>query len=1002
MTKIETLPPFWLKVRKEYIFDNFDLMTDYLRRYPYDSDSPASDYMETLSCLGDIVTDMDEELSSTPFYTRPEFSECRLAEGLRIMAVYLLAADKTGRHPRKALLSMASALARTGSDAIDDVWPQMWSLVTSAITRREIKQYGFSWDDVASADTFNLSVFIHHFAKTEFEEAPRTLFTIENYGTAALDSAGTLSLSALNLQKMQQEDTGTLFGIADTMKVVVLARDAKKKPQTFDDLAREGRYLLAALDNFKPSPKVTLRDYTRDDLIPVRITRKTGIKFVAETVDPRYNRVEGKIFMKWDTPGRPGIMTVREVLVPGDIVMVYLSDDKEGDFAFEMEPALENLYCELVEECADRTEYAIHLYSAPKEHLWVSRSGIRVRVHQSKIDELGAEELEAYNTAVALKTPIKLHYYTNPADTTKENFKVYAQPEIDVSYHEEEDTFSQGEADLSFAEEFRQASVEAASSVPSGAQMAVEEMDKEDMCHMRDLIVYAGNRRETSPFDRLRHLVSAALLARMADDDTARQYVAVRTAQLAALVDFCHNRELPAPEIPESLAYIPEIREDNELIARLSAYRDPLRETAPRTDTDIARHIEMLVKASNSLRGIIGENELNNIKHAIARTLNLQEEYEPLVSDRTFYGIEDISLEFKKSIVFPPANRRRYDRDIPDPDTQRWAILKAVCGFLNSKAGGQILLGVNDNGYADGIRTDIDELARLKRIKTASIDHYLLFVQYQIDHAFKEFGAPTLPYEITALNVSYQAETNSEGKTILRIKVNPYPYGVVGFSDSQPRPSDYAEAYVRLFGRTVPVTETMRGEIEQYKLSNSASSTSRDIILISKAIESRSIIELQEYTSPEGVSDHRIEPYNIWKKRGLVYGWDITAGAPGLFNVANAERVVITDRHYTNKQCSADAELDAFGRLLDRTDRETVELRLTHYGRRMLEDTIPSAAPKPVRGGGKMPWRFECQVSDPSGVGRFCLSLHDHVKVATGKRVTEYLASCAASLAAAK
>lgn len=1000
MIKTEILPPFWLKVRKEYVFDNFDLMTNYLKQYPYDSINPSSDYAETLACLGEIVNELSDELAATPFYLKPRFSDCDVDLALRIMAVYILAVDKTGRYPRRAMLSLASALTRTGIDTIDDVWPEMWRISTAVITQLEVKQYGFTWEDIATKGTFIPAVFLRRFAKTEFEESEYTLFVNERRGTVTLDSNGVLSLSPLNLQKMQQEDTGVLFGISDKLKAVTLARDAKKKPQNFDDVLREGRFLLAQIDNFKPSPKACLRDYTRDDIIPVRITHKNGIKFVAETIDPRYNRIEGKISMRWDPAGRPSVMTVRNILNPGDIVMVYLSDDAESDFAFEMEPALEDLYCDMAENCADRTDYAVHLYSAPKEHLWVSRAGIRLRIHQSKIDELTPEELEFYNTAIALKTPIKIHYYVNPADTGKDNFKVYAQPEFNADYKEAVPTFSQAEADLAFAEEFKHESADMATDLSVSEQTANQPLVMSELPQLRDLLIYVGNRRDTSPFERLKHHAFAALLARIANDVDTTQYIVARVAQLSALVDFCHNKEMPAFNIPERFADLDEIREDNELIALLREYRDPLRELAKHSDTytDIARHIDMLVKASNSLRGIIGENELNNIKHSIARTLNLQEEYEPLVSDRTYYGIEDTTMEFKRSIVFPPANRRRYDRDLPDPDTQRWAILKAVCGFLNSKGGGQLLLGVNDNGYAEGIDADIEGLSRLKRIKMPNIDHYLLFVQYQIDHAFKEFGAPTLPYEITALNVSYQAETNAEGKTILRVKVNPYPYGVVGFADNQPRPADYFESYVRLFGRTVPVTDNMRSEIEQYKLSNSASSASRNIILISNAIENRSIIELLEYTSPSGVSDHRIEPYVIWKKRGLVYGWDITNSAPGLFTVANAERVVITDRHYTNKQCSADAELDAFGLLLDKTDRESVELRLTHYGRRMLEEAIPSATVKAVRGGGKMPWRFECMITDPAGIGRFCLSFHDHVKVASGSRVEDYLRVCASML----
>ena len=140
--------------------------------------------------------------------------------------------------------------------------------------------------------------------------------------------------------------------------------------------------------------------------------------------------------------------------------------------------------------------------------------------------------------------------------------------------------------------------------------------------------------------------------------------------------------------------------------------------------------------ASNSLIGIINETELNNIKKSIAQKLGVDDEYVAINADRTFYGEESSTLELKKSIVFPPVNRRRFKEVEAEPDVQKWAILKTVCGFLNSELGGDLLLGVNDNGYAEGLDADISELMREGLIKVASNDAYSRYVQSVVEDAF--------------------------------------------------------------------------------------------------------------------------------------------------------------------------------------------------------------------------------------------------------------------------
>lgn len=991
-------PPFWLRVRKEYIYDNFDEMADYLRRFPYDPMVPSSDYDETLQCLSDVVDDIGAVLRSTPLYRQPQLTECDLNKAIRIISVFLLASAKQGKTPHAALLALVNALIFTGSEAIDSVRNRLWAIVAGCVTGRKVVHYGIQWSDVLSEKDFHLALVIHHLSNLDMRPAAagrQSAFAIESHGTALFSSDGHLELAAMNLAQLRQNATASLYDIDGTVRLLVDAKDARKRSLTFDTLLEDAKMTFGALEQVKPSPVTRLKDYTDDDFFAVRITHKFGIKFVAETVDSGYNRLEGKLLVSWDTPFRPDVSVIRDTLKVGDVIMVCRSNI-EG-YAFETGPALDDVYCNLVEDMADRTEGAVCVRHADDGSLWVSESGIRLYIHRSKVEALSNDDLDIYHDAVDDGTPLEIRYYNRPPDTSRPDFKVYAQPDIDVYGAPAPERFDASKADRNFVAIYLHESEDVAP-VGRAAAAAPGVLGDAEAMTLAHILFCGCEQRDLAPLDRLEYLTATAVLTRICDAADTYLYIMTRIGNLERLVAFCHNAEVKAPEIPEALADVPVLKSDAGVIRRLAGYINPLRAASTAVSVPAAavtddERVDMLVRASNDLRGIIGQNELNNIKLAIARMLGIQDEFEPVTSDRTFYGSEGISLEFKKSIVFPPVNRRRLALEDSAPDIQRWAILKTVCGYLNSRSGGELLLGVNDGGYAEGVDADIAELYRRKMIASPDMDHYRLYVQYVIDRAFREYGAPTVSTDITALNVSYQPETNAEGKTILRITVRPYPYGVIAFSDQFARPDDYAESYVRRDGRTLPVTENLRLGIGRYKVENTATSAaSRDIVLISKAIDERLIVTLRGYTSADGVADHKIEPYRIWKKRGLVYGWDHSTSAPGLFTVAAAESVTVSDRHYGALRCPVDVDIDVFGHILDKNNAFGVELRLTHYGRRVLLEEIPSASVDASRdGSADRPWTYQCRVSDPSGVGRFCLGLPDDVTIATGARVMEYV-----------
>ena len=84
-----------------------------------------------------------------------------------------------------------------------------------------------------------------------------------------------------------------------------------------------------------------------------------------------------------------------------------------------------------------------------------------------------------------------------------------------------------------------------------------------------------------------------------------------------------------------------------------------------------------------------------------------------------YLGVESGSVEFKESVVFPPDNDGR-----PNKEKQLRNVLRGVCAFLNSEIGGTLYLGVSDQGYVKGVQRDLDAL------KISSLDTYMrLYIQ---------------------------------------------------------------------------------------------------------------------------------------------------------------------------------------------------------------------------------------------------------------------------------
>jgi hypothetical protein len=115
---------------------------------------------------------------------------------------------------------------------------------------------------------------------------------------------------------------------------------------------------------------------------------------------------------------------------------------------------------------------------------------------------------------------------------------------------------------------------------------------------------------------------------------------------------------------------------------------------------------------------------------------------------------ESTTLEFKESYSM---NMKGDNKGSPNKNVEI-STLKNIVGFLNSEFGGEILIGVNDEGEVNGI----DE--ELKKLRRGSKDSYLLHIENGIkDRIGSDFSTSYVDVKILEHN----------GKNICRIKCSP-------------------------------------------------------------------------------------------------------------------------------------------------------------------------------------------------------------------------------------
>ena len=983
-------PTFWLKVKKEYVIENFDSLFSYLREYTYvdQAESPQSDFNRTFQCVKEVVEDYMNESSSDGLCTRATDTKWKDNKRfvVRVMATYLLAAKSKKNIDELAVLAkLADMLLLEGYATSTATVKALKDIIVNCMTKKPVKSLGFTWSHIAPATDFSLSVFCFNLCSTKFDSAPKddVLHMYENRGVLIADKEG-IKLSPMNYSdytKLQKKNTvHSMLGNMEGIEVMVKERE---KLQSYDQLYRAFPIRLNEQSLVTPSPVVRKKEYEENEELTVRVTN-IGHTISVETINPAYYPIKGNLTMKMTYRGvaKELIMTTLRI---GDYLRV--SKQNNALYPFRLDETFES-FCDEYASGADGEEYWA-VYEAPYTagHRWVTEEGLYVNIMGTCDD---------YEEEMANGTPIRVR--VNGARDDRHGHLVLNGNYVDgYSIEDEEYEYGYGEdfkreARKQLVSDFLEYSTPEILPTQTQATEPIEERYVAQLSHaMYYLSTYAD---ETTK--RYTQLFIARMMAIMTNNAADEAYLkhemdyvncCVRFAQgdASGYLNLEHDsilNDIESVEYKESIVNI---------LRNYDNYKVEPNAHLQNNDEVRRNNIRGLINASNMLLNKISPFELNRIKKAISTYLSVDDLYNNIYNDLTYYGEESDTLEFKSSVVFPPKSNMA-----PDPKRQKWNILKAICGFLNTAAGGELLIGVNDNGNACSINEDINYLYNNGFITEKSVDKLRNYIKNFVDWAFIDDADIAAYTEITATRIKYIIEQSNEGDHIIRIQINPYEYGIVQFANKDEIPEDMHSSYYRTSGATIPMTSELKRQAREKKFATTLDENSLKFLDLQKAKNDKKMVILNGYSSQSGVKNRRVEVYQLIPKRNTIIGYDVDKRQIRVFKTTRFASLTITNENWRNINKHKKLSVDVFDMLENpNIPPIDIELKLKRLAYNLIieeyANSITKISENKDKDANEYPYVLRTQINEIKGVGRFYLGLAREIKIVKGDQLIEHV-----------
>ncbi len=992
-------PEFWLEIRKEYIIENFERLLNYVRKYQYNGNPDVGnvEFLTTCKYLIDLAEELSENSLTDSFISLSQFKNSETNtivsdnNAYRIMAAAMIASQKIGLDKHKILSRLLNLLVLAHKmPQTDDIADDLIYVTVNCIRQSPIIHLGFKWDDIEDPNTFSPIRLLHTICRTTFEVDRGEEMLFEGKGTVVF-SKGSILTAPVNKRDFLKGNLVNYIGIGQNIALLLPKSDHMKSPATIEDVAEGMTFMTRAQSGVKLSPSENRKIYTPGTIIPVVVKSIYGVKIEAESIHPGYRKVKGKVNINLNECLRYyDFHLISPLLNIGSILYVeYTPEEKE---IFSLNGGFTQFYSEYAESMKGDSVPAVYIsdYSAGTQ--WLTDEGLTVNV----MGQIGNEDI---SFAKDQNIPVYIRVNSTKEGNGKvlinglfeENFELNGseEPIVDLGSYKR-DVF------IFLFKEFLHHCKE---NKPNVEELkSIEETDESGVKIIANILT-EHQRMLSDTMPRLACLQTALMLSITAGDYTISAYIRHELEYQLAIARFAAGASPMSISLSHGpiLDGIEDVEKHERIIAMIRNYKEPeINHSIERTasEENIEDTVDGLVDASNRLIGKIDDREISRIKLELARTLDVDDQYRS-PDMTTYYGVESDTLEFKTSAVCPPKNKLKGNVEY-EPDTQKWAILKTICGFLNSTTGGELLLGVRDNGIASGIARDYELLYEDRRIPEANSDRYRTYLKNIIDNSFIAYKSRVQKGSVTTANITYNIETNNEGLEILRIHVDSYRGDMVLFHPDCNRPDEIQESYIRTSGATVPMTNTVRDQtlIKKYHLAGDKEGIG--MAAIYEARNSKKRVLLKDYISRNGVKDHEIEVFQVFPESKCILAYDTSERDVRLFKTLRWKDAKILDKNCTQSSSSKrDLRPDIFGFVFDPSKPVyDVEVKLTNYGALLLQEEYPGAVSLlSMTGKSEYPWLLTLNLNTLEGIGRFVRGIPTECKVEKGTDLGVYLSN---------
>lgn len=980
-------PHFWLEVKKEYVIENFEQLFKYLWDYIYIKvqEHPDGDYEKSFNCLKEVVDDLLADYEKTCLYKDVStiWQENTL-RNIRIIATYLLAAKKMDIYDNSTLVKFADMLLVLDNGKTSELAADAARLINSCYRGEKVRNYGFSWSEIANEDSFLLTIFSMNVMRTTFEPAQNPVpGYFEGKGLFVVKPDG---YSILPMNKNQYLRAGTTLQTQIQLplngKIEVAPNDLAQN-RNIEELLQLKTDLLLTQNNVKPSPVVHKMTYSLEDELYVKVIACGTTMLTVESIDPKYEKLTGNVYVPSKNQANLTRLSILKELRQDDILKVKYR--MSGTCIFSLEDTLHDFFEDEMKNVGGDVDAIYHgEYSVGYQ--WLGDNGMIINVLNKDVDE-------NIDYAIGNGNPVRIRIIETKLDKKGHwviNGRYLREPAEKENMTEDE-----------FEEEMRHnlvldlldycyTEIE-----PNPDDQPLVELSRlTPQVYMHILWFLADKEADTR--QRYAILTATLMLAVLSQSDADKPFIEHEVGFQNYLIAFAQGETARSSAITadESIKDNSRVMREDSIVNSLSQYDDAIADTpehrSASRDIDL-ESLQKIIGASNVLNGRIDISEMNHIKKSIASQLRVGDVYKNIYRNLTYYGDESDTLEFKESLVYPSGNGMQ-----PNLDVQKWNVLTPICGFFNTVSGGELLLGVNDKGYSSGLANDLEYLYNHHLIDSQSMDKYRLYVKYMIDHAFRDDNGDASGLDITATRVSLIIEKNNEGDDILRIQVRPYEFGIVSFADNEQRPAGIADSYYRSSGATVPMNSEVKRQAMEKKLSTASDANVQKTMKLKQAIRNRLCVDLVGYTSDSGKRTRHVEPYQLLPTHKAVVCYDNDKRKIKEFKISRADDVVVTAEKWKNAGKHKELKVDIFDMLQDSgSEPVQIVMKLKPLAYNLLKEEHPMAGRdlKPNNGLDKeeYPWILNTEIYNMKGIGRFYVGLLQDIKLVTGNGLNEYI-----------